>query len=268
MNPSRRRVIGVLGSGTAADASAAEVGRLVALLGCDLLTGGGGGVMEAASRAFTATPGRKGICIGIIPGMVERMTDLETRAPGSECVRLQTDPRYPNACVELAIVTHLPDSGEAGTRRSSRNHINVLSSHALVALPGGAGTESRNVAGTAIRRPADRVRRACVVARRRPPRTRPRGARGVSAVPRSGFRSLILCSVSVFCVLSSVFCLLYSVFCHPPPMPQLRIEPSFAAWQTAARKLLQAHVHPDAVEWIEDVRGDSAKGLFEASSAD
>lgn len=49
---------------------------------------------------------------------------------------------YPNEWVELAIYTHLPDSGEEGTLRSSRNHINVLTADAIVALPGREGTES------------------------------------------------------------------------------------------------------------------------------
>jgi predicted Rossmann-fold nucleotide-binding protein len=44
--------------------------------------------------------------------------------------------------VELAIYTHLPLSGEQGTDPLSRNHINVLTPHALVVLPGSAGTAS------------------------------------------------------------------------------------------------------------------------------
>ena len=38
--------------------------------------------------------------------------------------------------------THLHMSGHSGTDPMSRNHINVLSSNVLVALPGGAGTAS------------------------------------------------------------------------------------------------------------------------------
>jgi predicted Rossmann-fold nucleotide-binding protein len=44
--------------------------------------------------------------------------------------------------VELAIYTHLPYSGTQGAHDLSRNHINVLSSAAIVALPGEAGTAS------------------------------------------------------------------------------------------------------------------------------
>ena len=51
-------------------------------------------------------------------------------------------PGYPNEFVELAIHTHLPYSGTEGTHDLSRNHINVLSCAAIVALPGEAGTAS------------------------------------------------------------------------------------------------------------------------------
>lgn len=49
-------------------------------------------------------------------------------------------PGYPNVFVDLAIRTHLPSSGGAGLSALSRNHVNVLSSDVLVALPGGSGT--------------------------------------------------------------------------------------------------------------------------------
>ena len=49
---------------------------------------------------------------------------------------------YPNAWVEIVIRTHLPGRGQAGDDLFSRNHINVLSSDVIVALPGGPGTAS------------------------------------------------------------------------------------------------------------------------------
>ena len=49
---------------------------------------------------------------------------------------------YPNRFVELAIYTHLPFSGKKGQDDLSRNHINILTSAAIVALPGGEGTAS------------------------------------------------------------------------------------------------------------------------------
>lgn len=136
----RRRVVAVIGSGTTADPACAEVGHLVATLGVDLLTGGGRGVMEAVSRAFFETAPRDGIVIGVIPATVEPLDALERR--DTTAVSYQLPDGYPNPWVELAIYTHLPDSGREGTRRSSRNHINVLSAAAIVALPGEAGTES------------------------------------------------------------------------------------------------------------------------------
>jgi uncharacterized protein (TIGR00725 family) len=117
-----------MGSGTAEHTeSATAVGELLADLGVNLLTGGGGGVMTAVSRAFVARPRRKGISIGIIPC-------------ASEDHRGRPKPGYPNEFVELPIYTHLPFSGEQGTHDLSRNHINILSCAAIVALPGEQGT--------------------------------------------------------------------------------------------------------------------------------
>jgi predicted Rossmann-fold nucleotide-binding protein len=112
----------------------------VAALGCDLLTGAGAGVMAAVSRAFVETSPRSGIAIGIVPATVTPMDALERREPTS--VDYAPPPGYPNQWIELPIYTHLPDSGANGTLRSSRNHINVLSANAIVALPGQEGTDS------------------------------------------------------------------------------------------------------------------------------
>jgi uncharacterized protein (TIGR00725 family) len=122
--------IGVMGSGTDEhDDLARIVGETLANLGVNLLTGGGRGVMTSVSRAFTRHRNRRGICIGIIPC-------------ASESDRGSPKDGYPNEFVELAIYTHLPYSGTQGAHDLSRNHINVLSSAAIVALPGEAGTAS------------------------------------------------------------------------------------------------------------------------------
>ena len=123
-----------------ADPCCADVGRLIASLGFDLLTGGGGGVMEAVSRAFFETQPRRGLVIGVLPGEVTPLGAVEARR--NDPVRYDPKPGYPNSWVEIAIYTHLPDSGPDGTLVTSRNHINVLSADAIVALPGEAGTES------------------------------------------------------------------------------------------------------------------------------
>ena len=138
----RRRVVAVIGSGVVADPGCAEVGRLIASLGFDLLTGGGRGVMDAVSRAFYETSPRQGIVIGVVPAAVEPLEAIEQRTAHGGPVEYEVPAGYPNEWVELAIYTHLPDSGPDGTLRSSRNHINVLSADAIVALPGREGTES------------------------------------------------------------------------------------------------------------------------------
>jgi predicted Rossmann-fold nucleotide-binding protein len=135
-----RTVIAVIGSGRAADPAAVEIGQLIATLGHDLLTGGGRGVMEAVSRAFFETSPRRGITIGIVPARVRGLHDLENLNAAD--VAYELPPGYPNRWVEVAIYTHLPDSGEDGTLHTSRNHVNVLSADAIVALPGREGTDS------------------------------------------------------------------------------------------------------------------------------
>ena len=119
-----------MGSGTTEhDDHARPVGELLADLGVNLLTGGGPGVMRAVSRAYVQRPRKRGVCIGIIPC-------------ASEADRTTPKPGYPNEFVELPIRTHLPYSGQQGTHDLSRNHINVLTCSAIVALPGDFGTAS------------------------------------------------------------------------------------------------------------------------------
>lgn len=83
--------------------------------------------MSAVSEAFSEIPDRRGLVIGVLPGAADGATPREG---------------YPNPWVEMALLTHLPLSGRRGAEPMSRNHINVLSSHVLVALPGGPGTSS------------------------------------------------------------------------------------------------------------------------------
>src|SRR5262245_23821946 len=105
----RRRVVAVIGSGDIADHAAGDVGPLIAELGFDLLTGAGRGVMEAVSRAFVETAPRAGISIGIVPAEVTPLESLEQRRDDE--IDYDLRPGYPNPWVELAIYTHLPDSG-------------------------------------------------------------------------------------------------------------------------------------------------------------
>ena len=77
--------------------------------------------MTAVARAFVEIREREGLAIGVLPAGRDG---------------------YPNPWVEIPIATHLPLSGEHGEEPLSRNHINVLSSAVIVALPGGGGTLS------------------------------------------------------------------------------------------------------------------------------
>jgi uncharacterized protein (TIGR00725 family) len=124
----RLPIVGVMGSGSSAHKDrAAALGEWLAGEAVHLLTGGGGGVMESVSRAFYEVSYRKGLVIGIIPGT----------AAHPDCT---SPPGYPNPWVEIPIYTHLPLSGVRGTEPLSRNHINILSSHVIIALPGSHGT--------------------------------------------------------------------------------------------------------------------------------
>lgn len=132
--------VGVMGSGTDAHTGLAEpLGRLLAALEVNLLTGGGRGVMEAVARAFVQAAPRRGISIGVLPC-----------APGDPTV-LPTG--YPNPFVQLAVSTHLPDRGRDGDLPSSRNHLNILTSDAIVALPGAHGTASELRLAVQYRKP-------------------------------------------------------------------------------------------------------------------
>ena len=116
---------------------ASHIGRWLALEGVHLLTGGGGGVMAAVSQAFYETSNRRGLVIGIVP-----------------CEEGSVRPKsgYPNRWVEIPIFTHLPLSGTRGKEVLSRNHINVLSSDVIIALPGSAGTGSEVVLALSYQR--------------------------------------------------------------------------------------------------------------------
>lgn len=123
----RRQIVGVMGSGDDVPNpdAAAEVGRLIAEMGYDLLTGSGGGVMAAVAEAFTSVSPRDGISIGIVPA---NAPDDHTPPPG-----------YPNQYTELAINTHLGRGGDPDAI-DSRNAVNVLTADAIILLGGNDGT--------------------------------------------------------------------------------------------------------------------------------
>lgn len=108
-----RTVVGVMGGAVASDsaiANAYEVGRLIAERDWVLLNGGRDAGVMAASAMGASEAG--GLVVGVLPG--------ETAASATPHV-------------DIAIPTGMGDA---------RNVINVLASHVVIALPGGAGTIS------------------------------------------------------------------------------------------------------------------------------
>ncbi|MEW6279827.1 MAG: DNA-binding protein, partial [Candidatus Eremiobacterota bacterium] len=115
-------IVGVMGSAKSAPDWAEAFGAALAREGWHLLTGGGLGVMEAVSRGFVRSdfPGR-GVCLGILP---------------------EASDRYPNQWVEIPIRTPLGRFDPVDPERITRNHLNILTSTAVVALPGNQGTRN------------------------------------------------------------------------------------------------------------------------------
>lgn len=110
-------IIGVMGShndeSPAVMEDARRLGEGIAKRGYVLLTGGGPGVMRAASEgAYRAG----GLVIGVLPN--DRKHPLE---------------KYPNEFVDIPIYTGMLDA---------RNVINAKTPHVIVALSGGSGTLS------------------------------------------------------------------------------------------------------------------------------
>lgn len=136
MMPAKRTVIGVIGSGTESHPQFSEpIGQWLAGQDCDLINGGGGGVMAGVSRAFAETPNRKGKVIGVIPasGPCDSPEARSAYAPAAG---------YPNPWIDIPVYTHLHLSGNSGKATASRNSIIILTADGIVAFPGGAGTRS------------------------------------------------------------------------------------------------------------------------------
>jgi len=117
MSPSSRRaIVAVIGNGVASEDAtvlAREVGRLLIDAGFRLVTGGLGGVMEAASRgAHDSAAYREGDVVGILPS---------------------SDASTANAWVDVAIASGLG---------IARNAVVVATADAVIAVGGGSGTLS------------------------------------------------------------------------------------------------------------------------------
>jgi predicted Rossmann-fold nucleotide-binding protein len=131
-------IVGVFGQGSPPGAErlrlARACGAMVARLGAHLLTGAGYGVMAAAAEGFVAVDGRAGLSIGIVPRAPDGAFDTPNRAADGR--------PYPNPAIEIAIYTPLPPRVEDWRTTPARNHINVFSANAILALPGGSGTRN------------------------------------------------------------------------------------------------------------------------------
>jgi len=131
-------IVAVFGQGSPLAGERAElaraVGAMVARLGSHLLTGGGYGVMAAAAEGFVAVEPRAGLSIGIVPRGQDGPFDVPNRDPEGRA--------YPNPFVEIAVMTPLPPRAADWRHQPARNHVNIFTADAILALPGGPGTRN------------------------------------------------------------------------------------------------------------------------------
>lgn len=126
----RLPVIGVMGSHEKTwDRFAEPLGKLIAQHDYHLLTGAGAGVMSAVAKAFTEVDDRLGMSIGIVPTL-------------NYTGNLLCHEEYPNPYIEVPILTPLDAKAQNDKTPYSRNYVNIMSSNALVVLPGEHGTRN------------------------------------------------------------------------------------------------------------------------------
>lgn len=126
----KRPIIGVMGSGENSwNEYATPIGELIADYGYHLLTGAGAGAMTSVAEAFTRVEKRKGVSIGIVP-TVDYDGQFVPRA------------EYPNPYIEVPILTPLDKAAERDSNPFSRNYVNIMSSNAVIVLPGDHGTRN------------------------------------------------------------------------------------------------------------------------------
>ncbi|MCB1651616.1 MAG: hypothetical protein KDI46_06140 [Alphaproteobacteria bacterium] len=134
-------IVGVMGSHENPwNEYAKPVGELLARRGFNLLTGAGDGVMTAVAKAFTDVDDRKGVAIGIKPAvdyMGERLSEID----------------YPNPYIEIPMITPLSAKAQNDVMPFSRNLVNVMSSKALIILPGSHGTQNEVSLGLMYQKP-------------------------------------------------------------------------------------------------------------------
>lgn len=117
------------------DEFAVPLGRMIAQHDYHLLTGAGGGAMISVARSFTEEENREGLCIGMLPTVDYKGNFLSAE-------------EYPNPYIELPLIVPLDHRAQNDATPYSRNQVNIMSSHAIVVLPGDHGT--RNEVSLAI----------------------------------------------------------------------------------------------------------------------
>jgi len=129
-------LIGVIGSGSHSYPDlCVPLGTWLAEQAFDLINGGGQGVMAETAKAFAGVASRSGKVVGVIPSMAHYP------APDQRS-EYEAPPGYPNTYTDIVIRTHLPFVGPEGKNPASRNHIIILSSDYIIALPGSEGTRT------------------------------------------------------------------------------------------------------------------------------
>ena len=125
-------IIGVMGSHENPwEAYAKPVGELLAERGYNMLTGAGGGVMTSVAQAFSSVKKRKGLCLGICP----------IASSGYRGHPLSED-EFPNKYVDMQLIVPLDSRAEGDAVPYSRNLMNIMTSHAVIILPGEHGTKN------------------------------------------------------------------------------------------------------------------------------
>lgn len=97
--------------------------------------------MTAVAKAFTVEKHRAGFSIGIIP-TIEK-----------DGVFYRSGDGYSNPHIEIPIVTPLDTKALSDAMPYSRNHVNILSCHAVIILPGDHGTKHETSLAIMLKKP-------------------------------------------------------------------------------------------------------------------
>lgn len=126
----RKPIIGVMGSHDKEwDELSRPIGKLIASHDYHLLTGAGAGVMTAVARSFVNEKDREGVSIGIVPTLEYDGNFVPTK-------------EYPNPFIEVPIFVPLDKKAASDVNPYSRNQVNIMTSHAIIILPGEHGTQN------------------------------------------------------------------------------------------------------------------------------